>query len=446
MSALQQGLAPKPSRVARSAAQYARARNVLPDGNTRHTVFFEPHPIYAVRGKGARVVDVDGNAYLDCVNNYSALIHGHCHPVVVEAVVDKVRELASVGLPTAAEIDLAAMICERMLHVEEVRFVNSGTEAVMLAIKAARAYTGRPRIAKLEGAYHGCFDAAEVSQAPAPANWGPRERPESVPVAHGTPAGVLENTIVLPFDDVEGARGILLEQAESLAAVLIDAAPSHIGFLTLSPEYLKMLREVTRSTGCLFILDEVYSFRFGVRGIQERLGIAPDLTVLGKIIGGGFPVGAVGGSRDLMAVFARRNGSPRLPHGGTYNANPITMTAGQKTLELFDDHAWQTLERLGAALRAGLEECVRTSGFFAQVTGLGSVAALQLNAGTLASYRDTYVEPERRQPLQAFHAAMLREGVLIDPRGTIVLSTAMSRSDIDEFLDKALKCMRELAP
>lgn len=423
---------------------YQSAEQVMPDGNTRHTVYFDPFPIYAASAEGCRVTDVDGNSYLDCVNNYSSLIHGHGEPTVLAAVRAQIDRMICVGLPTEEEIRLATVLRDRVESVEEVRFANSGTEAVMLAIKVARSFTGRAKIAKLEGAYHGSFDAAEISTAPPSAFWGSAQRPASVAVAAGTPDGVLENTIVLPFNDPGAARAILDEHAIDLAAVLLDVAPSHVAYLPLSAEFLEVVRERTRALGALLILDEVYSFRYGVGGAQARFNLRPDLTVLGKIIGGGFPVGAVAGSREVMSVFRHRAGPPKLPHGGTYNGNPVTMVAGRAAIQRFDQAAWHRLEELGEYLRQGLAEQIRRVGFPAQITGLSSVAALVMSTSALRSFRDLPRGTEERARLAAFHRGMLDAGILMDPRGTVVLSTPMTQDHIDEFLEKAAHVMRAL--
>lgn len=286
-----------PDATTRSALLFERARHVLPGGNSRHSIFFSPYPLYAVRGTGARVTDVDGVERIDFINNYTSLIHGHSHPRIKDAVVDQLGRLTAVGLPTESEICLAELLIERLPSVEQLRFTNSGTEAVMFAIKAARAFTGRPKIAKIEGCYHGSYDFAEISQTATPESWGPAQRPASVPVAAGEPQSVLDEVIILPWNDIAASRALIRKHASSLAAVLIDPMPSRIGMIEIDSGYAAMIREETRSIGALFILDEVLAFRLGYNGAQTRYNITPDITCLAKIIGGGFPVGAVGGSR-----------------------------------------------------------------------------------------------------------------------------------------------------
>lgn len=429
----------------RSTAAFNRACAVMPDGNTRHTVYFEPHPIYAESALGCELTDLDGNVYLDFVNNYSALIHGHRDERVAAAIRAQIERLISVGLPTLEEVSLAEALCKRIGSIEEIRFANSGTEAVMLAVKAARAATGRAKIAKLEGAYHGSYEAAEISQAPNPDVWGPPQRPASVAVAQGTPPGVIANTLVLPYNDVAAALAILQENAADLSAVLLDVAPSHVAYLPLSMEFLQMVRDFTRASGALLILDEVYSFRYAYGGAQQRFAVAPDLTILGKVIGGGFPIGAVGGTRAAMSVFRHRTAAPKLPHGGTYNGNPVTMAAGIAALEAFDRAEVLRLEQLGEQLRQRLRECINITGFPAQVTGLASVAALVMTSRPLNTYRDLRLDDTQRNRLVAFHRGMLEAGILMDSRGTIVLSTAMTPVEVERFAEAALITMRRLS-
>ena len=294
-----------------SQKMYDRALASLPGGNTRTTVFMKPYPIYAARGEGCRVWDLDGNVYIDCINNFTSQIHGHAHPALIKAATAQLALGSAFGLPTESEVDLAELLVSRLPSVEQVRFANSGTEAVMMALKAARAHTGRPKIAKCEGAYHGSYDYAEVSLDPAPEAWG-RNAPVSVAYAKGTPDNVLADVVTIPFNDAEAAVSLIREHGAGLACVLVDPMPNRAGLAPADRAYLEALRKVTREVGALLIFDEVITFRLGYRGAQGIWNIDPDLTTLGKIIGGGFPVGAIGGHRDVMAVFDPRPGKPAL--------------------------------------------------------------------------------------------------------------------------------------
>src|SRR5499426_2318698 len=252
----------------KSAALFARAQGVLPGGNSRTTVYMAPYPPYAASGEGCWVTDVEGDRRLDCLNNYTALIHGHAHPAIVEAATRRLALGASFPMPTPEEIELAALLCERLPSAERVRFTNSGSEAVMIALKAARGFTGRPKIAKFEGAYHGSYDWAEVSLSSGSGDWGPADAPTSVAYAKGTPPSVLEEVVVLPFNRTELAVARIEREARNLAAVLIDPMPNRAGLIPARPEFLRAIREVTRAHGICLIFDEVISFRVGYHGAQ----------------------------------------------------------------------------------------------------------------------------------------------------------------------------------
>jgi glutamate-1-semialdehyde 2,1-aminomutase len=433
-----------PDDASASARLHARARRVMPSGNTRQTLFYKPYPIYAAQGEGCRVTDVDGVERLDFVGNYSSLIHGHRPPAVTAAAHAQLDRLTAVGMPTASEIDLAELLVGRLPAVEQVRFANSGTEAVMLALKAARAFTGRPTIAKVEGAYHGGYDFAEVSQTAGPPDWGDPERPVSLPTAAGTPAGVLEAVVVLPWNDVAAARALIEAHAGDLAGVLIDPMPSRIAYAAIDPDFLAMLRETTARIGALLILDEVYNLRLGYHGSQGRFGAEPDLTSLGKIIGGGFPVGAVGGRAEVMSVFALDDGPPRVPHGGTYNGNPVSMVAGLKTMELMTPAAFARLEALGDRLREGLRGALRDAGVAGSVSGQASFAALTLGERPVRTYRDLVAARRHAARQAAAHHGLLNRGVLASPQLTFTLSTPMTEAEIDFAVEQTRAAFGDL--
>jgi glutamate-1-semialdehyde 2,1-aminomutase len=431
-----------------SARLHERAQHVMPGGNTRHTVFISPYPIYAVSGAGCRVTDADGNTYIDFMSNASATIHGHAHPEIVAALRDQVGKLASVCLPTDLEVRLAEMICERLPGVEQVRFCNSGSEAVMFALKAARAYTGRPKIAKVEGAYHGAYDAAEASMDPTTENWGSAKHPEPVGHSAGTPQNTLADVVVLPFNDVEATRAILNAHAGELAAVLLDPLVSRMSFTPATPEYLRMVREFCDTAGTVLIFDEVFSFRMGYHGAQGEVGVTPDLTALGKVIGGGLPVGAIGGKREFMSVFDHRNGHPKAPHGGTFNGNPLTMVAGIKALELLTRDAHAELRRLGDKARKGLNEAFRIADVDGQARGQSSMISILLSSASFHDYRGFAAAAATSKGFQTIHRHLINHGILTLASGGTFLSTPMGDSEIDHltqtFLDalQALKAKR----
>ena len=306
----------------RSKELFERAQASLPGGVSRNTLLRDPHPIYVSHGSGCRVVDVDGVERLDFANNMASLVHGHAHPMIVEAVTEQLHKGTAFTLAAEAEIEYAEHLCSRAPSFDKVRFMNSGTEAVMAGLKAARAYTGRSKMAKVEGAYHGAYDYAEVSQAPGPETWGDKDSPNPVPLAVGTPQGVSNDVVILPFNDAAAAIKILDQQADEIAVVLIDPMPHRVGLVPASNEFVRAIYEWTRKNGALLMFDEVITFRSEFGGLQSRYGIEPDLTSMGKLVGGGFPVGVLAGKDDVMSVFVRGEKGLRLPHSGTFSANP----------------------------------------------------------------------------------------------------------------------------
>ena len=422
-----------PEDAAQSRDLYARARKSLPGGNTRTTVYMKPFPIYAARGEGCRVWDVDGVARIDCINNFTALIHGHAHPTLVQAAQAQLALGTAFGLPTESEIALAELIRDRVGSVAQVRFCNSGTEAVMMAIKAARAHTGRPKIAKVEGAYHGSYDHAEVSLDPSPLNWG-SNHPRTVPYARGTPQSVLADVVVLPFNDPVGASALVREAGGDLAAVLIDPMPNRAGLVPASQDYVDALQEAARAVGALVIFDEVICFRLGFRGAQALWRAEPDLTAFGKIIGGGFPVGAVGGNASIMAVFDPSIGKPPLPHGGTFSANPMSMSAGLAAMHLLDEAAFERLDEIGEYVREGLRKSLSDAGLPGSVTGAGSLLKIHLVDHEVTDYRSAYPTAEEAHLLETLHRGLLNHGVLAAGNGLLALSTPMRQADMDAVI------------
>ena len=419
----------------KSAELFARAQGVMPGGNTRTTVYMAPYPPYADFGEGCWVTDVEGDRRLDCLNNYTALIHGHAHPAIVEAATRRLARGSSFPLPTPEEIELAALLCQRLPSAERVRFTNSGSEAVMMAVKGARAFTGRPKIAKFEGAYHGSYDYVEVSLGSTPDNWGPLAAPASIEYSRGTPPAVLDDVVVLPFNHTEPALARIEREARHLAAVVVDPLPNRVGLMPARREFLQALREVTARHGIVLIFDEVISFRVGYHGAQGAFGVTPDLTTLGKIIGGGLPVGAVVGRAEPMAVFDPTGGSPRAPHGGTFNANPVTMAAGLAAMGLLTEDVYGRLDDLGAGLRSSLAACFERAGVAGGVTGMGSLFRLHGTDREVIDYRSARATSEEAARLQRIVRRLMEHGVLMSITGLGCLSTPMSEAELEGLVE-----------
>lgn len=427
-----------------SAALFARASRVLPGGVSRNTLLRGAHPIYVTEGKGVTVTDVDGVERLDFSNNMASLIHGHAHPAIVAAVTEQLSRGTAFTLATEAEILFAEHLCDRSPGFDRIRFVNSGTEAVMAGLKAARAFTGRAKIAKVEGTYHGAYDYAEISQAPTPVNWGAGERPNAVPLVEGTPEGVINDVVVIPFNDPDGAIAVLDDHKDEIACILIDPIPHRAGMVPVNAAFIAALRRWADGTGALLMFDEVITFRSEVGGMQQRFKERVDLTAMAKMIGGGFPVGALAGRADVMDVFVKGEKGLRLPHSGTFSANPVTMTAGRIAMELFDATVVSRLNSLGDYARETLSQAIKTTGAPASITGTGSLLRLHLKAEAPTDYRSAHMTADEAKALAAFIDSMYDQGIVMIHTGAAALSTPMERSHIDRLADCVATSLRAI--
>lgn len=428
----------------KSAALFERAKHVLPGGVSRNTVLHGNYPIYVAHGKGIAVTDVDGVERMDFSGNMSSLIHGHADPETVSALTEQLGKGTAFTLATEAEILFAEHMCGRSPNFDKIRFVNSGTEAVMTGIKAARAFTGRAKIAKVEGAYHGAYDYVEVSQASNPGNWGASDHPNAVPLAAGTPDGIVDDVIVIPFNDPDAALAILNKHRESIACVLVDPVPHRAGLVMVDLPFVETLRQWANDNGALLMFDEVITFRSEVGGMQERLNVKADLTSMGKMIGGGFPVGAIAGRDDVMDVFVSGEQGLRLPHAGTFSANPMTMTAGRIAMERFDAPAVAHLNDLGDYARDVLAQAIGTVGAPACVTGAGSLLRIHLKPEAPTDYRSAHMGSDETAALSAFIDALYDNGIVVVHTGTLALSTPMEQAHIDRLADAVLTSLRAI--
>ncbi len=393
----------------RSAAVMARAQAVMPGGVSSPVRAFRAvggTPLVLRSGSGAEVEDADGRRYVDFVCSWGPLILGHAPSEVVEAIAAAATRGTSFGAPTEVEVELAEYLTSAYPGLEQVRFVSSGTEATMSAIRVARGATGRDRIVKFAGCYHGHADHLLVSAGSGLVTFG---RPSSA----GVPAGFARETIVLPLDDEERLRELLRREGDTIAAVIIEPVPANNGLLLQRPAFLRTLREETRRAGTLLIFDEVISgFRVGRGGAAAHYGITPDLATFGKVIGGGLPVGAFGGRRDLMQHLAPLGG---VYQAGTLSGNAIAMTAGLTTLRILErDDGWARLEETGAALEAALQPVLAAAPVPAQLVRLGSVFWMALQEGEPPRAADAIhaAAADRYRPV--FHA-LLDRGIALAP-------------------------------
>jgi len=420
---------------ARSNAAFREARRYFPDGTSRATVERDGGPIYVTRGEGAHLVDLDGSRFLDLNNNFTTLIHGHAFPPVVEAVSRTVRDGTCFANPTEHEIALAALLVERIPAIENIRFVNSGTEAVMFAIKTARAVTGKTNVVRFEGAYHGASDWAEVGQSNSPANWGPVQRPSSVPGYHGAPASVADDVTVLPFNDVGALEHAIGSVGGRTACILIDVMPSRAGLIEPEPEFIQAIMELARRHSILIVSDEVLNLRQGYQGASERHGLTPDLITAGKIIGGGFPIGAIGGSSEVMRVFSAEHGRPAVPQGGTFSANPVSMVAGLATMQAMNEDAFSRLEHFGDQVRLGLRTAIERSGAPFCVTGTASLFRIHPRSELPRTYREAFMSAEQEETMRRLTRHCISHGISLPIGASACLSTAMTAADIEHVIE-----------
>ena len=394
----------------------------------------KPHPLYADHAEGSVVTDIEGIERIDFANNMASLIHGHAYQPMIDAVTAQLYKGTAFTVATEVEVLFAEHLISRNKGFEKIRFVNSGTEAVMGAIKASRAFTGRPKIAKVEGAYHGLYDYAEVSQTAKPDAWGAVDKPNSVPVAHGTPTKALDDVVIIPFNDIPRARAILDQHKGQIACVLLDLMPHRVGLRPAEADFVEFLREWTTKDESLLVLDEVITFRSTYSGAQGWYNIQPDLTALGKMIGGGFPVGAIAGRADVMDVMNPLAKKVLFPHSGTFSANPITMTAGLVSMLDFDEEAVDQVNALAARAIEGINEAIAETGIKACVTGGGSMFRVHLKEHPPVNYREAYTTPEENARLVVLLDHLFDEGFLMINTCAAVMATTMHSTDIDALV------------
>jgi glutamate-1-semialdehyde 2,1-aminomutase len=379
-------------------------------------------PVFIQRGRGAQIVDADGRSYLDLLGSWGPLILGHAHPAVVSAVGERAKAGTSFGAPTAQEIEFARVLVDAVPSLEQVRLVSSGTEATMTALRVARAATGRDLIVKFEGCYHGHSDGLLVRAGSGALTLG-------VPDSPGVPAAIAGLTVTASFNDVDGVRALLRERGEDVAALIVEPVAGNMGVVPPAPGFLEMLRDETARTGTILIFDEVITgFRVGWSGAQGRFGIVPDLTCLGKIIGGGMPLAAFGGRRDLMERVA-----PAGPvyQAGTLSGNPVSVAAGLATLRTLHStpQAYERLEKLGALAEAGLLDALAHAGVRGCVNRVGSMLTLFLGVDPVSNYADTQRADAAR--FARFFRAMLDEGVYLPPSQFEAMFVSLAHTEAD---------------
>ncbi len=437
---LEKEIATYERRTPRSKAAHTRASARIPLGVASNYRAYDPYPIFVRDGRGGHIRDIDGNEYIDFNLCFGALMAGHCHPAVVKAVQQKLATGTMFGMPHDLEWELADEICNRF-PVEMVRFSNSGTEATMHAVRIARAATGRDRIIKMEGGYHGLHDSVLVSLKPKAEQIGDPNSPTPVAGGEGVPKGTLQNTLIAQFNDAAAVERLFAKYPGEIAAVIVEPIMMNVGILMPDPGYLQALREITRKNGALLIFDEVKTgAKLARGGACEYFQVKPDIITLAKSIGGGFSLAAFASTREVMGLISAH----RVFHGGTYNTNPVAMAAGLATFrEVLTPAAYEHVNRLNKMLVDGYKKIVDKSGLNAYVIGAGSNGALMFCEKPIHNYRDWLgVDSEL---WRHYWFAMVNRGVLAQPYWWDEQWT-ISVAHTDTDIEKHLAAFAEVAP
>ena len=417
-----------------SSAKHEEAKRWLPGGDTRNSIFWGPFPIYVSRAEGSKIVDVDGNERVDFINNMTTLILGHRHPAVIDALREQLEHGVSYPAPTPLVVEWGELMCERVPSLDKVRFVNSGTEATLNAIRAARAFSGKTMLAKCEGAYHGNHDAVQISVTPDVGLAGDGESPDAVLMTRGMTPRSADEIVIMPYNDLENAERVIREHADELAAVIVEPINGQCGMVPADPEFLEGIRRITSELGILLIFDEVIAFRASRGGAQEYYGVTPDLTCFGKVIGGGLPVGAFGGREDVMSLWDPSGpGGPQVAHAGTFNGNPMTAAAGVATLRELSVDVYKDLEEKGEYLREKLRGVISEMEAPMGVTGAASLFAIQATSESVRDYR-SYATNDS-DLLEMVFMGMMNEGYLLSSKCAGNVSAAHTYEELDGFVE-----------
>lgn len=421
---------------------HTEACKYMPGGDTRTATFFLPFPNFIKYGDGAYMYDEDGFKLLDFQNNYTSLIHGHAHPETVEAVREQIAKGSAYTAPFEKQIELSAILTQRFPSVDMIRYTNSGTEANMHALRIARAYTGKAKIIKTEGGYHGTTDVFEASVDPNIKKAGTLDQIKVIPESRGVSENALKDVLVVPFNDIERTRKMIEEHHRETACIIIEPIMGSAGQITPDFEYLKFLREITEQYHIVLIFDEVVTGRLSLGGAQKFYGVTPDLTTMGKIIGGGTPVGAFGGKQEIMQMYDPRE--KKMYHSGTFNGNAVTMAAGLATMKAYNQEAVNYVNGLGTLFKEGVLKIYDKLGLNMKISGAGSIYNILFTDKEVKNYRD--VASAHEELNKVLYMSLLTKGVFDAERGMFCMSTAMTKEDIRFGLDTLETSLREMLP
>lgn len=427
-----------------SGALNEAAKKVMPGGDTRASAWYAPYPLAMTHGQGCRIFDEDEHTLIDFMNNFTSLIHGHAYPPVVRAVTNQIARGSAFAALTRTQTELAELLVGRIPSIETMRFCSSGTEATLMALRCARAVTGRDKVMKMEGGYHGSYELAEVSLVPLPHLAGQVDRPVSLPVDASIPQSALDDAVITPLNAVEIAVRLIESSAEDLAAVIVEPMLGSMGMIPATRDYLQALRDVTTKHGIILIFDEVITLRASEGGMQKILGVTPDLTAMGKIIGGGLPAGGIGGRADLMDVFNPER-DETVMHASTFSGNPLTMAAGLAAMSAFDEAEATRLNGLGERLRKGITRAFKEAGIKGHGSGSASLANVLFTEEPVDNARASLASMiDAGHITEAFHLGLLRRGIMTASRLMMAVSTPMSEVEIDAAIDAVADTLAEL--
>ncbi|MBU8848089.1 MAG: aspartate aminotransferase family protein [Desulfobacterales bacterium] len=414
-----------------SRERHEKLINYIPGGATRSLSYFKPYPIHIDYGQGAYVYTHEGHKLFDVTNAYGAIVHGHGDPDVVKAVQEGIEKGSQYSTPTQGQYLLAKLLCERIPGFDRVRFVNSGTEATLFALRTARAYTGKDKILKMTGGFHGTHDCVAAST-------------KKNVITAGIPNGMTEDMLEVPFNDPDALEKVVKENASELAAVIMEPFLGAGGVVLPGPGYLDHVRKVTADNNVLLIFDEIFSYRVHTGGCQALYGVIPDLTTVGKVVGGGLPIGVFGGKEEIMNIFCHEKTDKPLYHSGTFNGYETVMQAGYAALAKYDENAVAYVNKLGEHLQNGLLESFKSNGLNIQSNQIGSLLNLHFVNEPITTAEQVLESIEQLHTLM--HLSLLNKGIFTIPRGLFILSTVMTQQEIDHLVDKIDETLKELLP
>ncbi|THB75885.1 MAG: aspartate aminotransferase family protein [Desulfobacteraceae bacterium] len=405
--------------------------NYIPGGATRSLSYFRPHPLHIEYGEGAYVYTPEGHKLLDVTNAYGALIHGHGDPDITNAVTEGIKKGSQFSTPSQSQAKLAKLLCERVPGFDKVRFVNSGTEATLFALRTARTYTGKDKILKMSGGFHGTHDCVAAST-------------KKNVITAGIPKGMTEDMLEVPFNDADALEKAVVEHKDVLAAVIMEPFLGAGGVVLPVDGYLERARKVTQENGVLLIFDEIFSFRVHPGGCQALYGVTPDLTTVGKVVGGGLPIGVFGGKAEVMNIFCHENTDRPLYHSGTFNGYETVMQAGYAAMSKYDGAAIARANALGDRFQAGLKRVIDQNGLNIQSNQIGSLLNIHFVNEPATTPEVVLKSEEKLHALM--HLSLLNKGVFNIPRGLFILSCVLTDQEIDFLVDKIDETLKELLP